>query len=437
MIIVFMGKKELLKQLIAGFQASLPVEVCPREFSIPVDSGKIITVPGVRRCGKSSLFLLAINQLIREQIVTKEQILFLNFDDERLKMNADNLDEILQAYRELYPAISLKDVYMFFDEVQMADDWQPFVRRVYEQECRHIFLTGSNSRMLSSELATSLRGRTLQYEEFPLSFNEFCDFTGIDTNRYVPESRAKLVNAFKVYLHGGGFPEVVLAAPLYKDRILQEYFFVMLYKDLVERYEIKNPEPIRYFIKRVMSNLTKPTSINRIYNELKSQGVSIGKNTLYDVIVQTESIYLFFSLTKYEPSLVKENTGDKKYYCIDNGLRSVLLNPQSEDNGKLLENAVFLHLRRSLRIQEELHYYKGKKECDFVVTEFDKVTRLIQVSYQMSDEETRKREIDGLLEAAKVTGCRELTIITMETEAEWNEQDMLIRVLPAWKWMLE
>jgi len=436
LIIVFMGKKELLKQLIVGFQASLPVEVYPRELSLPVDSGKIITVPGVRRCGKSSLFLLAINQLIRERVVTKEQILFLNFDDERLQLNADNLDEILQAYQELYPAIPLKEVYMFFDEVQMADDWQPFVRRVYEQECRHIFLTGSNSRMLSSELATSLRGRTLQYEEFPLSFIEFCNFTGIDTNYYVPENRAKLINAFKVYLHGGGFPEVVLAAPLYKDRILQEYFFVMLYKDLVERYEIRNPEPIRYFIKRVMSNLTKPTSINRIYNELKSQGVSIGKNTLYDVIVQTESIYLFFSLTKYDPSLVKENTGDKKYYCIDNGLRSVLLNPQSEDNGKLLENAVFLHLRRTLRIQEELHYYKGKKECDFVVTEFDKVTRLIQVSYQMGDEETRKREIDGLLEAARATNCQELVVVTMETEAEWKEQDMLIRVLPAWKWML-
>lgn len=431
-----MGKKELLKQLIAGFQVSLPVEVYPRELSLPVDSGKIITVPGVRRCGKSSLFLLAINQLIREKRVTKEQILFLNFDDERLKLNADNLDEILQAYRELYPAIPVKEVYMFFDEVQMADDWQPFVRRVYEQECKHVFLTGSNSRMLSSELATSLRGRTLQYEEFPLSFREFCNFTGVDTNHYVPANRAKLINAFKVYLHGGGFPEVVLAAPLYKDRILQEYFFVMLYKDLVERYEIKNPEPIRYFIKRVMSNLTKPTSINRIYNELKSQGVSIGKNTLYDVIVQTESIYLFFSLTKYESSLVKENTGDKKYYCIDNGLRSVLLNPQSEDNGKLLENAVFLHLRRTLQVQEELHYYKGKKECDFVVTEFDKVTRLIQVSYQMGDEETRKREIEGLLEAVRATNCRELVIVTMEIEAEWKEQDMFIKVIPAWRWML-
>lgn len=432
-----MGKKELIKQLIVAFQTSLPAEVCPRELSLPIDSGKIITVPGVRRCGKSSLFLLVINQLIREKIITKEQILFLNFDDERLHFNADSLDEILQAYRELYPEIPLKDVYMFFDEIQMADDWQPFVRRVYEQECKHIFITGSNSRMLSSELATSLRGRTLQYEEFPLSFREYCEFTEVETNYYVPENRAKIVNAFEEYLHRGGFPEIALAAPIYKDRILQEYFFVMLYKDLVERYEIKNPEPIRYFIKRVMSNLTKPTSINRIYNELKSQGVSVGKNTLYDVIVQTESIYLFFSLTKYEPSLVKESTGDKKYYCIDNGLRSVLLNPQSEDNGKLLENIVFLHLRRNLRIQEELHYYKGKKECDFVITEYDKVTGLIQVSYQMNDEETRRREVEGLLEAALSTGCRELTIVTMETEAEWNEQDMLIRVLPAWKWVLD
>lgn len=431
-----MGKKELLKQLIAGFQESLPVKVYPRELSLPTDSCKIITVPGVRRCGKSSLFLVMINQLLQEQKIRKEQILFLNFDDERLNLNAENLDEILQAYRELYPDILLKDVYMFFDEVQMADDWQPFVRRVYEQECKQIFLTGSNSRMLSSELATSLRGRTLQFEEFPLSFKEFCTFTGISTNHYVAGQRARVINAFKQYLHQGGFPEVALSPALYKDRILQEYFFVMLYKDLVERYEIKNPEPVRYFIKRVMSNLTKPTSINRIYNELKSQGVSIGKNTLYDVIAQTESIYLFFSLTKYTPSLIKESSGDKKYYCIDNGLRTVLLNPQSEDNGKLLENAVYLHLRRNLPIQGGLHYFKNKKECDFVITEQDEVARLIQVTYQLHDAETRQREIDGLLEAAQATGCRELFIITMEEEDEINENGYSIHIIPAWKWMM-
>ena len=432
-----MKSKELLKQLIVSFQHSLPTEVYPRELELPINSGKIITVPGVRRCGKSSLFLLVINQLITTKQIRKEQILFLNFDDERLQFNAENLDEILQAYRELYPDIALKDAWLFFDEIQMADDWEQFVRRVYEQECKHIFITGSNSRMLSSELSTSLRGRTLQYEEFPLSFKEYCSFKNIDTNFYLPEHRARIINSFKEYLHQGAFPEVVLATPLLKERILQEYFFVMLYKDLVERYEIKNPEPVRYFIKRVMSNLTKPTSINRIYNELKSQGVSIGKNTLYDVIVQTESIYLFFSLTKYDPSLVKESSGDKKYYCIDNGLRSVLLNPQSEDNGKLLENAVYLHLRRYLQAEAGLHYYKNKKECDFVQTSHGEVIRLLQVTWSLHDEDTRVREIEGLLEAAQATGCHNLIILTLEEEEEIEIEEYNIQVLPIWKWMLQ
>lgn len=430
-----MKKKDLLKQLIVTFQNSLPIAVLERELSLPMDSGKIITVPGVRRCGKSSLFIWLIHQLLAKGI-SKERILFLYFDDERLSFNADNLDEILQAYRELYPDIPLKEVYIFFDEIQMADDWQPFVRRVYEQECKNIFITGSNSRMLSSELSSSLRGRTLQYEEFPLSFKEYCQFRQMDTNYYVATNQARIINAFKEYLREGAFPEVTLSLEVYKERILQEYFFVMLYKDLIERYEIKNVAAVRYFIKRIMANLTKPTSINRIYNELKSQGVSISKNTLYELIEQTESIYLFFSLTKYDSSLVKESSSDKKYYCIDNGLRSILLNPQSEDNGKLLENIVFLHLRRHLPIQAEIHYFKGKKECDFLLTDHQEVTQLIQVSWDMHDAATRKREIEGLLEAAQATGCKQLTILTLEEEEELLEQDARIQILPVWKWML-
>lgn len=146
---------------------------------------------------------------------------------------------------------------------------------------------------------------------------------------------------------------------------------------------------------------------------------------------------MFFSLTKYEPSVVKESSGDKKYYCIDNGLRSVLLNPLSEDNGKLLENAVYLHLRRNLQIQEDLHYYKGKKECDFVITNHEEVNQLIQVTYTLHDEDTRQREIDGLLEAAQTTGCRELFILTLEEEEEINVSEYTIHVLPVWKWMLK
>lgn len=430
-----MKTKELIKQLIVTFQNSLPIDVLPRELSLPIDSKKIITVPGVRRCGKSSLLLLVINQLL-SQGISKERILFLYFDDERLQFNAENLDEILQAYRELYPDIPLRDAYLFFDEIQMADDWQAFIRRVYEQECKNIFITGSNSRMLSCELSTSLRGRTMQYEEFPLSFKEYCQFSQIDTNYYVAANQAKIINAFKEFLKSGAFPEVALNQEIYKERILQEYFFVMLYKDLIERYEIKNPAPVRYFIKRVMANLTKPISINRIYNELKSQGISIGKNTLYDLIEQTEAIYLFFSLTRYNPSLIKENSGDKKYYCVDTGLRHILLNSQSEDNGKLLENAVFLHLRGSLSLQESIHYYKEKKECDFLIANQLQVTQLIQVSWSIHDEETRQREISGLLEASAATGCNKFTIITFEEEEEITEQGYQIQVIPAWKWML-
>lgn len=431
-----MSKKELLKQLIITFQEGLPQEVCDREMELPLHSNKIITVPGVRRCGKSSLLMLTINRLLSENI-KKEQILFLNFDDERLHFNAENLDEILQAYHELFPAISPKELYIFFDEIQMSDDWEQFIRRIYDQETKNIFLTGSNAKLLSSEIATSLRGRTLQFEEFPLSFKEYCSFKQVGLNYYNTPDRALLINTFQEYLHKGGFPEIALAAERYQEQILQEYYFVMLYKDLVERYKIKNTGSVRYFIKRILTNLTKPTSINKIYNEMKSQGISIGKNTLYELIEQTEAIYLLFSLPKYDPSLVKENSSDKKYYCIDNGLRNALLVPKTEDRGALLENIVFLHLRRNMPFQRSLFYYKGKKECDFLVMEHQQVTSLIQVCWDISEPETYQREIEGLLEANASTGCNHLSIITADTEKEIKSGDKTIQIIPAWKWLLK
>ena len=399
-----------------------------------IGSDLIKVMTGIRRCGKSVMLEL-IKQELTGSGVSPAQFISINFED----MSYSHLQTAQALHDEITKRAAAMEgkIYLFFDEIQVADGWQPFVYRIYEHTCKNIFITGSNSKMLSSELSTSLRGRTLQYEEFPLSFKEYCSFLNINTNYYTLPNRAKLLTAFRDYLAMGGFPEVVLAGTIYKERILQEYFFVMLYKDLVERYEIKNPEPVRYFIKRVMANLTKPTSINRIYNEMKSQGVSIGKNTLYDLIVQTESVYLFFPLTKYDPSLVKESSGDKKYYCIDNGLRSILLNPMSDDHGKLLENIVYLHLRRHLSLSGSLHYYKNKKECDFLVIEQQQISQLIQVSYDIHDLETRRREIEGLLEAALATGCRKLLILTMEEEEEFVEQGHAIQVLPVWKWMLQ
>ena len=431
-----MKRKELLKQLIVTSQETLSMEVEQRGVELPLHTGKIITVTGVRRCGKSCLFTLAIKQLLAEG-VDRRKILFLNLDDERLQFDREGFDEILDAYRELYADIPMNEVYMFFDEIQMADSWEQFVRRVYDQETRNLFITGSNSKMLSSEIATSLRGRTLQFEVFPLSFKEFCIFRKVDTNYYVTTNRAPLLNLFYDYLRYGAFPEVVMGDSRFREQMLQEYFFVMLYKDLVERYNIRNPAPVRYFIKRILANITKPTSINKLYNELKSQGVTVGKNTLYELIEQIEAIYLLLPLTKYDPSLVKENSADNKYYCIDNGLRGALLASHGEDNGALLENLVYLYLRRYLPFGRGLFYFKGKRECDFLITDKQEVSSLIQVSWDISEPETKKREIDGLLEAATATGCSRLLIITAEAEEEITIGNMKIEILPAWKWMLE
>lgn len=430
-----MIKKELLKELIVSFQESLPVTLIKRQTSVAYDSSKIVTLSGVRRSGKSSVLMLVINDLISRG-VSKEQLLFINFDDERLHFTSDEYDLIIQAYQEIYPNRNLSDIYVFFDEIQMNDGWEQFVRRIYDQHTPHIFITGSNSKMLSSEIATSLRGRTIQYEIFPLSFLEFCTFKKLDVNVYKTTNRPKLILAFSDFLQYGGFPEVVTINHLYFEKIVQEYYFVMLYKDLVERYEIKNTTAIKYFILRLMRNITKPTSINKIYHELKSVGVIVSKNTLYELTDYLEAIYFFMPVSKYDASLVRQLNSEKKYYCIDNGFRKALSQTVSDDFGILLENAVFLWLRGQCDMNQKIHYYKGSKECDFVVTRDNKVEKLIQVAWDISEPSTLKREIDGLMEASKQLKCTNLYIITEDREEELLVDGHHIQISPAWKIML-
>jgi len=431
-----MIRKELLKELIVSYQESIPAKLFSRNVMTPIDTEKIVALRGVRRCGKSSILQLSINQII-ESGVKREQILFLNFDDERLQFELADFDLIIQSYQELFPHIRLQDTYIFFDEIQTNVGWEQFVRRVYDQHSKHIFITGSNSKMLSSEIATSLRGRTLQYEILPLSFREFCNFRQLDSNVYSATNKPKLIAAFTEYLHFGGFPEVVLMRHEHYDRILQEYYFVMLYKDLVERYELKNIAAIKYFIHRLLVNVTKPTSINKLYNELKSVGVAVSKNTLYKLAEYLEAIYFFMPVKKMEPSFVKQTGSDKKYYCIDNGLRKSLSKTTQDDKGILLENQVYLWLRAQCDMNRNIYYYKGTKECDFVITHSTQTEQLIQVSWDISDKLTYDREIEGLLEASRKLNCTYLMIITSDFEQEIDVDGLRINVVPAWKLMLQ
>lgn len=221
-----------------------------------------------------------------------------------------------------------------------------------------------------------------------------------------------------------------------RTQILQGYFETMMMRDMAEHYRIANLQALRYFLKRVMDNVTKPTSINGIYNDLKSQGVKLTKDDLYKWIDYACGIFMFMRVPRYSRSLKKEQSSQDKYYCIDNGLRTAVLLPQSFDNGKNLENAVFLELNRRLLPQDKICYFKDKAECDFVIQRGEKVEQLIQVSWSMSDTLTRTREIKGLVEASKATNCTNLLIITMNEDSEIVQKDLTIKVVRASEWML-
>lgn len=429
--------KDVIKSLIAIKQSEIPFDVIDRDVKLPINRKKIITVPGVRRCGKSTLMMIAINDLVKSG-VPRENILWLGFDDERLvNMSVEELDEVIISYMEMYPNIPIQEVHMLFDELQLINGWESFVLRVYKTYCKNIYVCGSNATMLSTELSSALRGYPLEYETYPLSFNEYCRFTGVNTNSYLEQDKARVRNAFLEYNQSSSFPEVVLTNSISERlKMLHGYFDTMLLKDLAEHYRISNTEVLRYFVKRIMGNLTKPTSINSIYNDIRSQGLKVSKNDLYEWANHACDIFMFIRINKYERSFVKEQNSLPKYYFIDNGMRNAVLLPQSNDDGKYLENTVFMQLNRKKNENEKISYFQGKGECDFVVQHDNSVIALYQVTWSMSDANTRKREIEGLLEASEQTGCEDLYIITKEEEKELTVENKLIHIIPAWKWLL-
>ncbi len=230
---------------------------------------------------------------------------------------------------------------------------------------------------------------------------------------------------------------VLTENPLHKVKILQAYFDAMLLKDLAEHYRLSNIEVLRYYLKRIMANLTKQTSIRAIHSDIKSRGLKVSKDNLYDWANYACDIFMFIRISNYSKSLQKTESSQPKYYCIDNGLRDAVLLPQSGDNGKKLENTVFLQLYRQRTPVDRIFYYQGKGECDFVGQRGIEIDRLIQVTWDMVDDETRRREINGIAEAAEATGCRNLYIITADTTEEIElDNGLTIHVRPAWRWLL-
>lgn len=428
-----MELRSTFQSIISLHQRELPLDLHDRNMQLPLDGGRIVTVTGIRRCGKSSLLGLTINRLL-EAGVPKERILYVGFDDERfLSMTPDNFDELLQAYREMYPTTSLQDVYMFFDEIQLVSGWELFVLRVYKNYCKHIFITGSTAKMLSEEIASALRGWPDEYREYPLSFEEYLSFKGIEADKYSEEGKAMMTFAFRDYCDEGGFPEVVRAqTKSEKVKILQSYFNTMLFRDMIEHYHIgASVSVVRYFLKRVMNNLTNPTSVNNIFNDLKSQGLKVAKDSLYLWLDYACNIFLFRKVQRYTKSMVKQSSSPAKYYMADIALRNAVLLPESEDAGKALENIVYLNLERSLGEEDQISYFYEQKECDFVVQRGERVSELVQVCWTLN-EENMEREVGGLLAASTITNCKQCKIITFCQQQTIEQEGIRIEVLPIW-----
>lgn len=424
-------QKDVFKRLIADSHEKDLFYVMDRDMEIPLNTNKIISLVGVRRSGKTHVLYSIINKL--RKIADSENIVYINFEDDRLfPLEMKDLNILLDAYYEMHPDKKNEKVYFFFDEIQNVQNWEKFIRRLYDTENCSIFLTGSSAKLLSKEIATALRGRTLSYEVFPLAFSEFIRFKGIKPDLHSSKSQARIKNALSDYLIRGGFPEIVNYEKAVFMKTLQDYIDLIMYRDVIERFGITNTFLLKRLIKFCFSNISTLVSLNKLYNDFKSEGLSISRNTVYEYVSYLEDAYAIFTVPMYAKSVREQWRNPRKIYSVDVIFKTVMDYPLFIDIGRVFENIVFLELRRKA---ERIYYFKGKYEVDFYYTAGGK-ERLLNVSYEMESRDTRDREIRGLVEAMKRFSLKESTIVTSEQKESVKTDAGEINVIPLWQWLL-
>ena len=380
--------KERLKYVLREAENFALPAIRPRTLQLPLASGKVVVLVGIRRSGKTFILLDTIRRLVASG-VDRRQIVQLSFEDDRLHpLRAAEFDLILQAHAELHPDLANRPRYFFFDEVQAASGWERFVRRLHDTRAGGIFLAGSSSHLLSREIATGLRGRCLAYEVFPLSFSEFLGFRGIMPEPYVAAAEARAAAALDDYLETGGLPEVVLAEEAIRPRVLKEYSDLVFYRDLMDRHRLANPAVMRELLRHCLASPASLLSPHKLYLDFRSRGLPLGKDTIYGYLAHLEEAFLIFLLPVAERSLRKRAMQPKKLHVVDWTLGYSYRPGAMIDRGRKLENAVFLHHRRE---REDLAYLGGAGEIDLVVGR-DLPEAWVNTSWSLADDETWQRE---------------------------------------------
>jgi len=428
---------ETIKSIILDFQETRLETGVPRRQRIDVLPGKATVLIGVRRGGKST-YLFQLMQRLLDDGVRRENILYLNFFDDRLHdLRREGLGLITEAYYSLYPRKKNSEtVYCFFDEIQAVDGWEPFVDRLMRTEQCQVYITGSSARMLSREIATQMRGRALSWELFPFSFREFLDYQGIESTGALSTKRRLLVqHAFAEYWETGGFPEVAGLDRHLRVKVHQEYFRAVLFRDLIERHDVSHPKALTDLAHRLVDNTSSLYSINRLTGYLKSLSHKVPKSAVSDYLEWFEDAYFLFTVGIFDTSIARRKTNPRKIYCIDHALVTSVSSGILLNSGHLLENLVFTALRR---VSSEIYYCKtkGGLEVDFIAQMGNRFQLLVQVCESIVEPRTRKREVKALGQAMAELGLNTGTIVTRSEEEEIAVDAGRIAVVPAWRFLL-
>ena len=391
-----------------------------REVSLNdyMKGNEIIVITGIRRCGKSSLLKIISKKL-------KEKFVYMNIDDIRLTdFKVENFEDIEDIVSERYGIKT--NVIFLLDEIQNVPFWERWVNNLYTKRIK-VFVTGSNSSLLSSEISTFLTGRNKVIKLYPFSFKEFLLVKKIKIDYQTTDERRAISQAFNYYFENGGFPLVIINDDL---SLSKQYFEDILNKDIIKRYNLKKIKELNNLILYLFSNVSKTYS----YSTLKQVSSIKSLSMINNYIGYLKNVFVASTINKFDYSIKKQKVSSSKFYVLDNSFLKTVAFNFSENAGKRLENLVFIEL---VRDGNEVYYHAKNNECDFIIKEGLKITKAIQICLVLDNAVTKKREVDGLIEALKEYRLKEGLILTLDKEEEFILKDKKIIIKPVWKWLLE
>ncbi len=402
------------------------IELIERDILVSDNSSFIKALVGPRRAGKSSMMLILMQKLRKKGITP----IFINGEDiDFVGITPENLDKIEDTIYKVYALSASKPVYLFIDEVQSFPEWSRWLRTLFDENKYNIFVSGSTSELTGDALPSELRGRALETLVLPFSFKEYCTAKGIVYKKFMnTEQRGTIIKALSDYIDFGGYPEVVKEGNEdSKKSILASLYATVLQHDIIEKYRIRKINEFKIFINTVFGSACRNISVPKIVHWFEGQSMRINNQTVFNYLRYAESVFMIRLLYPYSKK-PKERKTKPKAYPLDSGILGLF----EKSRSKKLEDMVFVEL---LRRGKEVYYYKDSDaDVDFVVLDDGKVSSMIQVSYSIADMDTYEREVESIQKAAKRLHCSNAKIITFDEEKAINLDDVLIDVVPAWKW---